>query len=146
MENYLWAFWILAGIVLLIFEIFTPGFVVSLIGVACIITGVFSIFVHNFLIQLIVFSLSILLVMIFARPVLMKYFVNTSTKKSNVDALIGKECMVDTEIDNARNTGYIKMGADYWKAKSNDGSIIPKGSVVVIEKMEGITATVSVKN
>jgi membrane protein implicated in regulation of membrane protease activity len=145
MQN-IWIIWLIAGFVLLIFEIFTPGFVVSLIGAACIFTGIVSIiFPNNFIVQFISFSIALILLMIYIRPVFLKYFVRKDSRKSNVDALIGKVCLVDTQIENLKGTGYIKVGADYWKAVSNDGSTIPKGSIVIIDKMEGITATVSLK-
>ena len=146
MFDYLWAIWIIAGLVLLIFEIFTPGFVVSLIGISSILTGVLAIFIKNIIIQIIVFSISLLLLMIYIRPIFLKYLVKKDAKKSNIDALIGKNCIVETTIDNLKDEGYIKVGADYWKAKSINGSIIPKGSIVRIEKMEGITAFVNLIN
>lgn len=143
--NNLWAFWVILGVILIIAEIFTPGFVIALIGIASLFTGILSIIVHNIYFQLIFFGLSLTFLMIFIRPLLLKYLKITKETKSNVFALIGKEAIVDTEIDNLKGSGYIKIGADYWRAKSKDGSIIPKGSIVIIESMEGITATVSLK-
>jgi membrane protein implicated in regulation of membrane protease activity len=143
MFDYLWVIWLSVGLILLMLEIFTPGFVISLIGIACIVSGVTAVFIKNIIIQFIVFIIVLILLMIYIRPIFLKYLVNSNAKKSNVDALIGQICIVDSEIDNLKNKGYIKVGADYWKAKSIDGNIIPKGSSVKIEKMEGITATVS---
>ncbi|HOJ63409.1 MAG TPA: NfeD family protein [Spirochaetota bacterium] len=143
--NNLWYLWLIIGIILIVLEIFTPGFVVALIGFACLITGILAILIHNIYFQLVFFVISLTLLMIFIRPILLKYLKLTKDHKSNVFALIGKEAIVETEIDNLKGTGYIKIGADYWKAKSSDGSIIPKDSIVIIEKMEGITATVSLK-
>ncbi|OHD09560.1 MAG: hypothetical protein A2086_04215 [Spirochaetes bacterium GWD1_27_9] len=143
--EYSWIYWFVAGFILLIIEIITPGFVIGLIGAACFIGGIVAIFTPNIIIQLAVFGVSLVLVFIYVRPIFLKYFTKKDQKKSTVDALIGKICIVDTEIDNVKGNGYIKDGADYWKAKSSDGSLIPKGSLVVIENMEGITATVSLK-
>lgn len=143
MLDYLWVIWLSLGLILLILEIFTPGFVISLIGIACLASGITAIFFKNIIVQFIIFISVLILLMIYIRPIFLKYLVNNNTKKSNVDALIGQICIVDSEIDNLKNKGYIKVGADYWKAKSSDGNIIPKGATVKIEKMEGITATVS---
>ena len=139
----LWLIWFIAGLILIVMEIFTPGFVISLIGLACLITGISAIITNNIIIHIIVFSTSIILMMFFLRPIFLKYFYKKNPKKSNVDALIGKQVIVDSDIDNNKNKGYIKIGADYFKAISEDGSNIPKGTLVVIKKMEGITATVS---
>ena len=143
----LWLAWFIAGIILIIVEIFTPGFVVFLIGVAALITGVTALAVDNVYIQFSVFGISMMLLLVFLRPVVKKYLFNKeNSQKSNVDALIGKTVVVDKDIDNLSGSGYIKSGADYWKARSADGSSITKGSIVIIEKMEGITALVRLKN
>ena len=42
--------------------------------------------------------------------------------------------------------GYVKSGGDYWRAKSISGETIEKGTPVIIEKMEGVTAFVKLKN
>lgn len=141
--EYVWAFWFIAGIVLLILEIFTAGFVVSLIGVACFAGGVVSLFTNNLIIQFVVFAIALILLMIYLRPVFLKYLVNNNNKKSTVDALIGKTAIVDSEIDNIKLSGYVKQGGDFWKAISKDGSVIEKGKLVVIESIEGNTVTVS---
>lgn len=143
--EYVWAIWFVSGLVLLILEIFTAGFVVSLIGLSCFIGGIVSLFTDNLIIQFVFFAVSLIIFMIYLRPVFYKYFEKSGGKKSGVDALVGRVCVVDTEIDNIKSTGYVKCGADFWKAVSNDGSVIPKGSQVIIEKMEGNTVTVSLK-
>lgn len=136
----IWMIWIGVGIFFLISEIFTAGFFICLIGAACIAAGVTGIFTDSILLQLSVFSIVSILLVIFVRPVFMKYLTHDTTP-SNVSALIGKEFVVDKEI-NKENTGYIKAGADYWKAKSTDGCDIPEGTTVIVEKMEGITVFV----
>jgi membrane protein implicated in regulation of membrane protease activity len=145
-----WAIWIIVGIVFIIIEIFTPAFFSFIIGLACFVAGLSAVFTPsgwfpgNFIVQLAVFGASLTVMMLFLRPVFLKYFVKAG-RKSNVDALIGTEVLVDSDIDNVKGTGYVKSGADYFKARSSDGNPIEKGTVVVIEKFEGITATVSIK-
>lgn len=140
----LWVLWFVLGVILIIIEIFTPAFFAMIIGIACIITGVSAIIFPNYIIiHLIVFGVSLTLMMIFLRPVFVKYLSRKNGTKSNVDAIIGKEAIVDKEINNDLRIGYIKIGADYYKAKSINGDVIPVGSIVKIEKMDSITATVS---
>jgi membrane protein implicated in regulation of membrane protease activity len=147
----MWSIWLIAGIIFIIIEVFTPAFFSFIIGLACFSAGFASVFTPkdmfpgNLIIQLIVFAISLTLMMIFLRPLFLKHFAK-SAKKSNIDALIGKEVVVDSDINNISGKGYIKYGADYYKARSSDGSTIKKGSVVIIESFEGITATVSLKN
>ena len=38
----LWMYWIIAGLFFMMIEIFTPGFLTLLIGIACMITAIFA--------------------------------------------------------------------------------------------------------
>ena len=142
-----WFIWIISGVFLLILEIFTPGFVVSLIGFASILAGISAIFFPNFYFNVSVFIITLIIIIIFLRPVFLKMFYKKSAyiPDTFVDSIIGKEVLVDSDIDNLKGLGYIKVGADYFKAKSANGTNIPKGDVVEILSMEGITATVKKK-
>jgi len=140
-----WVIWFISGVLLMIIEIFTPAFFSLIIGIACILTGIAAIFINNLIFQFIFFCITLVLLMIFLRPIFLKYFAGKNVKHSNVDALIGKEAIVTEEINNIKKVGYIKIGADYLKAVSKDGNVIPKNKTVIIEKIEGITAAVSLK-
>ena len=71
---------------------------------------------------------------------------NKSERKSNVEALIGKEAIVDKDIDNSiLKKGYIKVGPDYFTAVSERDEKIKEGTIVIIKKIEGNTAIVSIK-
>lgn len=146
LDKYVWVAWIVAGVILLITEIFTEGFVASLIGIAAIVTGVAALLIDSFIIQSGIFLILLIIFMALVRPIVKKYFDNKpeSDKKSNVDAMIGREVLVHETIDNIHNKGYVKVGSDYLKAHSVAETIIEKGEIVVIEKIVGITAHVTV--
>lgn len=143
--EFMWLIWFIAGVVLMVLEIFTTSFFTFLIGVSCFAAGTTALITKNLIPQFIVFIIFLAVLLIFVRPLIQKYFFGKNQKKSNIDALIGKIVIVDTEINNIKNSGYIKDGADYWKAKSKDGAIIKKGEIVIITSFEGITATVKKK-
>lgn len=143
--EFMWLVWFIVGVLLMVLEIFTTSFFTFLIGISCFSAGITALITKNLIPQFIVFIIFLVVLLIFVRPLIQKYFFGKNQKKSNIDALIGKVVMVDTEINNLENSGYIKDGADYWKAKSEDGSIIKKGEIVTITSFEGITATVMKK-
>ena len=62
--------------------------------------------------------------------------------KTNVDAILGSRGYVTADIDNVSATGTVKLGAMEWTARSADGSPIPKGTLVKVEKIEGVKAIV----
>ena len=142
--EHLWAVWFISGLLLILLEILTPGFVVSLIGVACLVSGLFSLFTNNIIVQLLAFAVSLVLLMIYIRPIFSKYFTKNDNKKSAVDALIGKVCVVDEEIDNSKPTGYVKC-EEIFGRRSLVMGVLSKRFQVTIEKIEGITVTVSLK-
>ena len=79
------------------------------------------------------------------RPLAKKHFTPKLTK-TNVDAVIGTQGYVTADIDNAAATGTVKLGAMEWTARSADGSPIPKGTLVKVERIEGVKAIVSPAN
>ena len=75
-------------------------------------------------------------------PVVRKHF-NPGLEKTNVDAVIGSTGIVTAAIDNISATGQVKLGAMEWTARSSDGSAIPAGTVVRVDKIEGVKAFVT---
>lgn len=130
--------WFVAAIVLIILEIFVPGFTIATFGVGALFAGIFAIFYHNIYIELLIFSISSFILFLWLRPIVLKTFYKSSENiKTNVDALIGKEAKVTETINNLEFTGRVKIGGEYWKALSDDDSIINEGETVKVLKVDG---------
>ena len=142
MEN-IWFIWIIAGIVLIIGEIFTPSFLLALIGISCITAGVFAIFIPAKLafIPLCIFAITTVLLLIYIRPICKKYLYNKDAPSSNVDAMKDKILTAETKIDGT-NSGTVKLYADLWKARTEDETVIEAGEKVRIIRIEGNTVIV----
>lgn len=76
------------------------------------------------------------------RPLARKYFKPRLTR-TNVDAIIGSQGYVTTAIDNLTATGKVKLGAMEWTARSTTGQIIPAGTLVKVDRIEGVKAFVT---
>lgn len=63
--------------------------------------------------------------------------------KTNVDALIGTSGYVTADIDNLAGTGQIRLGAMDWTARSASGDPIAAGTLVKVDRIEGVKAIVS---
>ena len=74
-----------------------------------------------------------------------KKFLRPKLKKTNLDAIIGTEGYVTTAIDNVAATGQVKLGAMEWTDRSTSGSSIPEGTLVKVDRIEGVKVFVSVK-
>ena len=77
------------------------------------------------------------------RPIARKLFIPRLTR-TNVDAMVGTQGYVTADIDNIAATGKVKLGAMEWTARSADGSPIPAGTLVTVDRIEGVKAFVSV--
>ena len=75
------------------------------------------------------------------RPMARKHF-TPKLSKTNVDAIVGSRGYVTADIDNISATGTVKLGAMEWTARSTDGSPISKGTLVKVERIEGVKAFV----
>ena len=72
-----------------------------------------------------------------------KKFLNPKLAKTNIDAVIGSEGYVTADIDNLCATGQVKLGAMEWTARSTTGQPIPKGTLVKVDRIEGVKAFVT---
>ncbi|MBF0224345.1 MAG: NfeD family protein [Desulfobacterales bacterium] len=141
-----WQAWITLGIILVIVEIFTPGFVLASFGVACMAAGIIASIGFSFNIQLIFFSIITLLIFFTIRPLFNRFFYkNSKMKPTGVDALLSKKALVIEKINNVENRGRIKIGGETWRALSETEKIIDIGALVIIKKIEGTTAFVEKK-
>ena len=135
--------WLIIAIILVIVEICTAAF-----GSICFAIGAgFSALVAglgaNVTWQIIVFAAVSLLTFIFLRPIVIRFLDRKSKDvKTNAEALIGRKGVVSERIDAGQHTGRVAVDGDDWKAVSEDGSIIEKGTTVEIVKLDSIIVTV----
>lgn len=76
------------------------------------------------------------------RPLARKHFTPKITA-TNVDAVVGSAGLVTVAIDNVAATGQVKLGAMSWTARSTSGEAIPEGTLVKVDRIEGVKAFVS---
>ena len=95
--------------------------------------------------QVILFLTVALLLLIFTRPIAVKYF-NKDRAKTNVDSIVGKQAIVTAEIDNLMSAGKVVVSGQEWSARSmEEGITIPEGSVVIVEAVSGVKLLVREK-
>jgi membrane protein implicated in regulation of membrane protease activity len=71
------------------------------------------------------------------RPLCRKFLV-TKQEKTNVDAHVGKTCIVTEEIRNIDEVGEVKLGGLCWSARSADGRVIAVGEQVTVKEIQGV--------
>ena len=63
---------------------------------------------------------------------------NAKTVPTNLDRVIGCTARVTEDIDNEAGTGAVYVEGKTWTARSSDGTVLPIGTRVIAERMEGV--------
>ena len=72
-----------------------------------------------------------------------KKVLNPGVVKTNVDALVEEKCYVTIAIDNITATGQVKLNGMEWTARSTNGQTIEAGTLVKVDKIEGVKVFVT---
>lgn len=124
--------------VLLLIEAITAGLTTIWFAGGALIAAVASYFGADLIVQLLLFLCVSLVLLIFTRPLALKYF-NKKTIQTNVNSLIGKKAVVIQDIDNLAQTGKVQINDIEWTARStDDGKKISKDAIVFIREIHGV--------
>ncbi|MBQ8041542.1 MAG: NfeD family protein [Lachnospiraceae bacterium] len=136
--------WLIVLVVCLAIEISTLGLTSIWFAGGALLALIISMIGGPLWLQVLVFLLTSIVLLIFTRPIAMKYF-NKNRTKTNVDSKIGKQAIVTETIDNLKGVGRIVTDGMEWTARSLDSTVIEEGAVVTIEKIEGVKAIVKIR-
>ena len=138
-----WYYWLILGILLIIIEIFTPGFVLASFGIGCLLAALGSFLGFNIYIQITLFCFGTLFVFFTIRPLYKKHILPEKDQEpTNVDALKGQQARVIEKIDPDQDSGRVKIGGEDWRAVTENGSTIESGEKVEVLRIEGVKAIV----
>lgn len=139
----IWQIWVIVAIACIILEIFTSGFAVACFSIGAVFAALAAACGLGLIWQVIIFSVFSFLAFMFVRPFILKtFFKPAEEKQTNAQALIGRKGRVSQTIDPAQAKGRVSIDGDDWKAVSEDGQAIPKGSFVEVVSIESIILTV----
>ena len=84
-----------------------------------------------------------LILLIFTRPVAVRYINNRAAKTNVVDRIIGRNAIVTEEINNVKATGKVAVDGMPWSARTaEDTDVIPVGTEVVVDALQGVKCIV----
>lgn len=131
-------YWLIAFVVLLIVEGATMGLTTIWFAGGTIAAFVVNLLGGNIWIQIGVFLAVSFLLLIFTRPVAVKYL-NQNRTKTNIDEVIGQNAVVTEKIDNLQGCGQIRLKGMDWTARTAEGAgTIEKGTTVEVVAIEGV--------
>ena len=136
--------WLIVLVVCLVAEIATLGLTSIWFAGGALLAMIIAMIGGPLWLQVLVFLIASIVLLIFTRPIAAKYF-NKNREKTNVNSKLGKQAIVTVTIDNLKGEGQIVTEGMEWTARSLDSTVIEEGSVVTIEKIEGVKAVVSIR-
>ena len=141
--NWAASLWMVLMVILLIVEGVCPFHLVSIwFAVGALVAGIAALLHAALWLQVTLFfvvSCGLLLAML---P-LVKKFIKPNIVKTNVDSVIGSTGFVTAAIDNVAASGQVKLGAMFWTARSTSGSPIAEGTLIRVDRIEGVKVFVS---
>lgn len=140
-----WAAIIWAGliVVFLIVEAACPIHLVSLwFAAGALVAAIAAWLSAPIWLQLVLFVLVSGALLACLWPLVRKYL-NPKVTATNIDSVIGSIGLVTAAIDNIAAEGQVKLNGMVWTARSTNGSVIPTGTKVRVDRIEGVKVYVS---
>lgn len=92
--------------------------------------------------QVSVFLVTSAILLTALRPLVRK-FLTPKVTPTNVDSVIGSSGLVTASIHNVEARGQVKLGAMVWTARSSSGDPIAEGTLVRVDRVEGVKVFVT---
>jgi membrane protein implicated in regulation of membrane protease activity len=135
-----WHYWLLAGIVLAIAEVFAPGFVLICFGLGALLTSLFTYwFALGLEMQILTFGVATLIVFTGSRTLFHDILWPATGKEesTNVDALLGCTAVVVEAIPGGSHRGLVKVAGEEWSAVTTGSESLAAGQNVTIRGVDG---------
>ena len=136
----LWETFTIAGLIFIILEMVVPSMFFLNLAVAAIITALAAIWVANWTVLIIVFTVLSIVSILFLRPLLIKNKKDKESQTGMESKYIGKIVKVIEPI--SKFSGAITIYDERWEARVDSDETIPVGSEVKIVKNESLVLTV----
>lgn len=137
----IWLYWVIAALLLFIVELFTSGFAVICLSIGAIGGAITAASDASIEMQLLTFAIVSMVAIICVRPLLKRLFFKNGEKvATNASAMVGKRGVVCQEVD--EDSGRVMVEGVDWRAKSEDGELLPIGTKVVVTAIDSVVLTV----
>jgi len=141
MSDFAWILWVVLGVILIIAEIFTPGFVLLWFGAGAIAAALAALVGVGYPLQFLIFFIVSIALTAASRTIFTKYLMRNSGEgsyKSGAESLPGQVGTVVTSSQGALSEGAVKVYGSTWTAYPAEGEEpLEAGSRVVVESVRG---------
>ena len=135
-------FWLLATVIFAATELMTVSLVSIWFAVGALGAILVALLGGGLIFQVTVFLALAIILLLGLRSVVRKHLSPRITK-TNIDSVIGATGVVLTPVNNIAALGQVQVNGVEWSARSSDNSHIPSGTLVKVDRIEGVKVFVS---
>lgn len=135
-------FWLIAMVIFIAAEAMTVSLVSIWFAAGALGAIIVALTGGGLAFQVTVFLALAVALLLSLRGIVRKHF-NPRISKTNVDSVIGATGVVVTPVNNIAALGQVQIAGVEWSARSSDNSHIPAGTLVKVERIEGVKVFVT---
>ena len=135
-------FWLAAMVVFLAAEATTVTLISIWFALGALGAILVALLGGSLMLQITVFLLLAVLLLLSLRGIVRRH-IRPRISKTNIDSVIGATGIVPSPVDNIAALGQVQVNGVEWSARSTDGAQIPAGTLVRVDKIEGVKVFVS---
>lgn len=134
-----WILWLGLALALLAVEFLTTELVSIWFSASALLVGIVTAIFPSlhWAWQIFIFAVCSTGLLILTRPLVKKFSKRERKQATNLELIVGQTGIVEEEIDNDRSQGAVKVKGIIWNARSENGEIIPKDTLVQVQSIDG---------
>lgn len=134
--------WIAIAVIFAVIEAATMGITTIWFATGALVAAFSAMYIDSIIVQVAIFLLVSVVLLIFTRPIVNKYF-SKKTVKTNADALVGMTGIVMETIQ-PNKPGQVKVNGQMWTAIAGD-DVIYKDEEVIVKEISSVKLVVAKK-
>ena len=135
-------FWLAAMVIFLAAEAMTVTLVSIWFAAGALGAILVALLGGGLMLQVSVFLLLAILLLLSLRSIVRRH-ITPRISKTNIDSIVGATGVVLTPVNNIAALGQVQVGGIEWSARSTDNSHISAGTMVKVDRVEGVKVFVS---
>ena len=135
-------FWLIAMIIFVVAESMTVTLVSIWFAVGALGAILVALLGGGLMLQVTVFLALAIVLLLGLRSVVRKHLSPRITK-TNIDSVVGATGVVLTPVNNIAALGQVQINGVDWSARSSNNSHIPAGTLVRVDRIEGVKVFVT---
>jgi membrane protein implicated in regulation of membrane protease activity len=137
-----WLIWVGVALAAGLLEVASLQFVLAMFAGGALVAALSAAFGMGVELQVITFAVASAVLLVAARPPLLRWGRRTSGAVTNVAALVGRQAEVLAEV--TLTDGRVRLAGEIWSARTDSaGEVLPVGMHAHVLRIDGATAVVA---